>query len=73
MRDKTKRAHLFTHFKNKLQGNIFLQETYSMPRGPWRNGVMSNEWGSKTIISSGSCHSRGVAILLPKNMKLMNA
>jgi exonuclease III len=31
IRDKTKRLRLFTHFKTKLKGIIFLQETYSAP------------------------------------------
>ena len=66
MRNKQKRSRLFTHFKNKFKVIIYLQETYSAPGDLEKR---SKEWGSKRIISNGSCHSRGVAILLPKHME----
>jgi exonuclease III len=66
MRDKTKHNRLFNYFRKNMKGIIFLQETYSVPGNlkTW-----TKEWGGSMYISSGTIHSRGVAILLPKGME----
>ena len=66
MRDKTKRARLFSYFKRNMNGIIFLQETYSVPGDLER---WTKEWGGKIYLNNGTSHSRGVAILVPKHME----
>jgi exonuclease III len=66
MRDKNKRNRLFNYFRKNMKGIIYLQETYSVP-GDQLN--WTKEWGGSIFLSSGTTHSRGVAILLPKGME----
>ena len=65
LRDKKKRENLFYWLKEKNPGIIFLQETY------WTEEILSNierEWGSKILLSQGTYHSKGTAILFNKNI-----
>ena len=67
LRDKKKRENLFYWLKEKNAGIIFLQETY------WTEDILSNiekEWGSKILLSQGTQHSKGTAILFSKNINL---
>ena len=64
IRDKIKRQRLFKHFKCNLKGIVCLQETYSVPGDLQR---WQNEWGGDIYLSHGTSHSRGTAILIPKN------
>jgi exonuclease III len=66
IRDAQKRSRLFCYFRNFFKGIIMLQETYSVSGD---REVWGKEWGNDIVISSGSIHSRGVAILLPKGME----
>jgi hypothetical protein len=65
LRDKTKRNRLFNYFKKNMKGIICLQETYSVPGDL---DVWTKEWAGSLYINSGTTHSRGVAVLLPKGM-----
>jgi exonuclease III len=64
MSDRTKRQRLFTLFKIRCKGIIFLQETFSLPGD---QKVWETEWEGKVFMSHGTRHSCGVAILIPKN------
>jgi hypothetical protein len=63
MTDKNKRRRLFTYFKTRCKGIIFLQETYSLPGDI---SIWQQEWGGEVYLSHGTRHSAGVAILIPK-------
>jgi exonuclease III len=66
LRDIKKRSRVFSHIKNNLKGIVFLQETYAIPGDfdKWKT-----EWGGNLYLSCGTVHSKGVAILLPKDME----
>jgi exonuclease III len=49
-----------------MNGIIFLQETYSVPGD---KDIWSKEWSGGIYTNSGTSHSRGVAILIPKGME----
>ena len=66
MREKNKRNRLFNYFRKNMSGIVLIQETYSVPGDL---ATWSKEWGGHVVISSGTSHSKGVAILLPKNME----
>jgi hypothetical protein len=63
MSDRIKRQRLFTFFKSRCKGIMFLQETYTLPgdEKSWES-----EWGGNVFLSHGSRHSCGVAVLIPK-------
>jgi exonuclease III len=65
IRDKNKRNRLFNYLKKNMKGIVYLQETYSVPGDIER---WTKEWGGHIFMNSGTSHSRGVAILIPKNM-----
>jgi exonuclease III len=49
-----------------MKGIIFLQETYSVPGD---KDIWAKEWPGSIYINSGTTHSRGVAVLIPKDME----
>jgi exonuclease III len=63
LRDHNKRRRVFTHFKNNYDGIICLQETYSLPGDEI---IWAKDWNGEILLSHGTQHSRGVAILIPK-------
>jgi exonuclease III len=65
LRDKHKRSKIFTFLNSKKKGVILLQETYSMEGDEKR---WARDWDGDIIMCHGSQHSRGTAILFPKNM-----
>ena len=65
LRDKNKRNKIFTFLRSKKRGVILLQETLSMSGDEKR---WANDWDGDIIMSHGSQHSKGTAILFPKNM-----
>ena len=60
-----KRKTIFTWCRKQKADFIFLQETYSKIDSErcWRD-----EWGGEIIMAHGSSNSRGVAILVKKNV-----
>ena len=66
LRNPTKRANIFTWLKQNYHGITFLQETHSAPTdlSKWQH-----EWGGKIYFSHGEFNSKGVAILIPKNLE----
>ena len=55
----------FYWLKEKNPEIFFIQETY------WTEEILSNivrEWGSKILLSQGTYHSKGTAILFNKNI-----
>jgi hypothetical protein len=66
LRDNKKRTRLFSLFKNKLKGIIFLQETHAVPgdQPTWQK-----EWGNRIYMSYGTNQARGVAILMSNNIE----
>jgi exonuclease III len=67
MRDNKKRSRIFSHITNPhLKSIVFLQETYTMPGNfdKWKV-----EWGGNLFLSCCTVHSKGVAILLPKDLE----
>jgi len=63
--DNNKRKKIFELFNRQLKGITFLQETHSTPEIELK---WNREWGGHIIFSHGSSRSKGVAILIPKNM-----
>ena len=63
--NSTKRKIIFEYFIMKPKCCVFLQETHctSELENTWKQ-----EWGSDIIFSHGSSNSKGVAILLPKQV-----
>jgi exonuclease III len=66
MSDRNKRQRLFTFFKQRCSGIIYLQETYSLPGDEI---IWEKEWDGTVYMSHGTRHSCGVAILIPKQYK----
>jgi len=60
-----KRKTIFTWCRKQKADFIFLQETHSKTDSErcWRN-----EWGGEIIMAYGSSNSRGVAIIVKKNV-----
>jgi exonuclease III len=65
LRDNLKRQRLFTYFRNKMKGIIYLQETHSVESDleKWKK-----EWQGEMYISSGTSQSKGTAILIAPNI-----
>ena len=65
--DGAKRRTIFNWIKKNHKGVTLLQETHSTPavEKQWQR-----EWGSDMLFSHGSSKSKGVAILLPKSLKI---
>ena len=61
LRDTVKRRSIFTYLKDQEANFYFLQETFSnvSDEAIWRN-----EWGGEIYFSHGTCHSKGVCILI---------
>jgi exonuclease III len=57
------------YIKNKYPGILFLQETYTT-QGDEK--IWKNQWDGDIFMSHGSNHSKGVAILIPKEMSYIN-
>ena len=66
IRNANKRANIFTWLKQNYFGITFLQETHSaiMDYKKWQQ-----EWGGQIYFSHGEFNSRGVAILIPKELE----
>ena len=66
IRNANKRANIFTWLKNNYFGITFLQETHSaiMDYKKWQQ-----EWGGQIYFSHGEFNSKGVAILIPKELE----
>ncbi len=66
LRSVTKRRSLFQHFHNHYKDSIiFLQETHSTAE---IESTWNNEWGSEIQFCHYNNNSRGVGILLPKEL-----
>jgi len=65
--DCAKRRTIFNWIKKNHKGVTLLQETHSTPtvEKQWQR-----EWGGEILFSHGSRKSKGVAILLPKSLKI---
>ena len=66
LRDQIKRRSIFSYLKDQKATFYLLQETYSNSSDEmsWKD-----EWGGDIVFSHGSCHSRGVCILMGRNVK----
>ena len=66
LRDKKKRCSVFGWLKTRHNGITMLQETHSVFHDEiqWKQ-----EWDGDIYFSHGNNLSRGVAILVPKNLK----
>ena len=67
LRDTNKRKAVFNWSKKNKFDIVFLQETYSSQSD---ENIWEREWGNAVIWSHGSKHSRGVAIVLGKNINI---
>ena len=66
LRSITKRRSLFHYFQNHCKDSIiYLQETHSTPE---IESVWRNEWGSDIHFCHFTTNSRGVCILIPKEL-----
>ena len=65
LNDKNKRRQFFTYFKEKRADIVMIQETHCT-RVVER--IWQAEWGSRIIFSNGESNSRGVAILINRNL-----
>ena len=66
LRNSNKRANIFTWLKQNYHGITFLQETHSAQTD---SNKWQQEWGGKIDFSHGEFNSRGVAILIPKQLE----
>jgi exodeoxyribonuclease-3 len=66
MRDMTKRTRIFNYLQKNMKGIIFVQETHTIPGD---QSVWEAQWGGKVFMSSGTNMSRGVAILITKEVR----
>ena len=66
LRNSNKQANIFTWLKQNNHGITFLQETHSAQTG---SNKWQQEWGGKIYFSIGEFNSRGVAIILPKQLE----
>ena len=66
LRDEKKRRAVFNWLYSKHSGIVLLQETHSKETD---EQLWASEWGGQIFFSHGTNQSRGVAVLLPKNMK----
>ena len=68
--DKKKRRTVFKWLQSnhsKREGIIFLQETHTTELS---EQIWKKDWDGQAFFSHGTCGSRGVAILIPKNMSI---
>ena len=61
LNNRKKRRSIFKWIKQKRLDICFLQETFCTTRV---ENIWKNEWGGQIILSNGSNHARGVAILI---------
>ena len=66
LRDQIKRRSIFLYLRDQKATFCFLQETYSNSND---EVVWKAEWGGHIVFSHGSCHSRGVCILIDSKVK----
>ena len=67
LRERHKRQAVFTFLKHKGSGIFLLQETHSDISG---EPMWNNEWESKIFFSHGQPNSRGVAVLVSRDIDL---
>ena len=67
LRDTTKCNHIFSLLRNSHAGITLVQETHSTVDD---ENIWQTEWGNEIIFSLGTSVSRGVSILIPKNIKI---
>ena len=65
LRDKNKRRNIFTYIEANFKGITFLQETHALPIDIERWG---KEWKGEIYMSCATSHSKGVAILIHKDV-----
>ena len=67
IREKNKRKAIFEWCKNKKGDIIMLQETFSTAdvENSWKS-----EWNGTLIFNHGTCHSKGILIMLTPRLKL---
>ena len=65
LKNSTKRERVLHYMKNNHPGIIFLQETYTTEGDEI---VWKNQWSGDILMSHGTNHARGVAILIPKEI-----
>ena len=65
--DKTKENHIFSWLRHSHAGITLVQETHSTVDD---ENIWQTEWGNDIIFSHGTSVIRGVAILIPKNIKI---
>ena len=61
LNNQKKRRNVFRWLKRNKTDLCFMQETYSTAD---IEHIWSNEWGGQVLYSNGTCHSRGVMILI---------
>ena len=66
LRDQIERKSIFSYLRDQKATFCFLQETYSNSND---EVVWKAEWGGDIVFSHGSCHSRGVCILIYPKVK----
>ena len=67
IQDDNKRAQVFHYLHKKGPEVVFLQETHSTPKVA---RYWASQWGGKIYYAHGTSNSRGVAILLKKNVPI---
>ena len=65
LREKNKQSQIFAWLKSSHRGIILLQETHSSTND---EQIWKKDWDGDILYSHGSANSRGVAILLPKDI-----
>ena len=65
--DKRKRRSIFQWLHNNHKGIVFLQETHTTAIS---EKYWMQDWKGEMYFSHGTCGSRGVAILIPKNLSV---
>lgn len=61
LNEQRKRRSIFKWLKQKRVDVCLLQETYCTSKV---QNIWKNEWGGKVMVSNGTNHARGVAVLL---------
>jgi exonuclease III len=69
LKNKIKRDRVLHYMKNKYPGILFLQETYTTEgdESSWKK-----QWDGDIFMSHGTNHSKGVAILIPKEISYIS-
>jgi hypothetical protein len=65
LKNKVKRQRVLNFLKSRHPGILFLQETYSTSGDEI---IWKTEWKGEIIMSHGTNHSKGVAILIPEQV-----